>query len=90
MSDHLMSTRILSRQEEEYSAEMNCSSNFSLQESEKANFVNTSDIFPWFISRLRIFLYLSNPYEESYHFEDQVPDYHTEVSHSNTIVFACF
>ena len=32
---------------------------------------------------MRIFLYVSNPYEESFEFEDQVADYHTEVSHSS-------
>ena len=34
----------------------------------------------WLISRLRIFLYLSDPYEESFEFVHQVADYHTEVS----------
>ena len=34
----------------------------------------------WVVLRLRIFLYLSDPYEEMYEFQHQVPDYHTEVS----------
>ena len=34
----------------------------------------------WLFSRLRVLLYLSNPYEESFEFEDQVSDYQTEVS----------
>ena len=40
-----------------------------------------SEIFLWLFSRLRIFLYLSSPYEESFEFEHQVADYHTEVSY---------
>ena len=34
----------------------------------------------WMLSRLRIFLYISNPYEEMFESVDQVADYHTEVS----------
>ena len=42
--------------------------------------LNLSTVFPWLTSRLRIFLYLSNPYEESFQFPEQVVDYHTEVT----------
>lgn len=42
--------------------------------------LNTSAVLPWLYSRMRIFFYMSNPYEESFEFEDQVADYHTEVS----------
>lgn len=42
--------------------------------------VNYSNTLPWLISRLRPFLYLSDPREESFEAFDQVPDYHTEVS----------
>ena len=42
--------------------------------------LNTSAVIPWLYSRMRIFFYMSNPYEESFEFEDQVADYHTEVS----------
>lgn len=42
--------------------------------------LNTSGFLPWLISRSRIFLYLSDPYEESFEFEHQVADYHTEVT----------
>ena len=41
--------------------------------------INTSAISSWLFSRLRIFLYLSDPYEESFEFVHQVADYHTEV-----------
>ncbi len=44
---------------------------------------NISAIFLWLFSRLRIFLYLSSPYEESFEFEHQVADYHTEVNFNN-------
>ena len=36
-------------------------------------------ITKWFFSRLRVFFYLSDPYEESFEFVHQVADYHTEV-----------
>ena len=36
-------------------------------------------LFKWIISRVRFFIYASNPYEEMFEFEDQIPDYHTEV-----------
>ena len=49
-------------------------------EFEKTNFLNFSG---WALSRLRIFLYLSNPYEESFQYEHQVTDYHTEVQEKN-------
>lgn len=42
--------------------------------------LSVSTVLSWLFSRLRIFLYLSNPYEESFEFEHQVADYHTEVS----------
>lgn len=42
--------------------------------------LSLSTVISWLFSRLRIFLYLSNPYEESFEFEHQVADYHTEVS----------
>lgn len=41
---------------------------------------NVPAFLSWLFSRLRLFLYLSNPYEESFEFEYQVADYHTEVS----------
>lgn len=44
--------------------------------------LNTSAFLPWLVSRSRIFLYLSNPYEESFEFEHQVADYHTEVTYT--------
>lgn len=68
---------------------MNCH-NFSLvsaaHNSSLSRFKNESfnnsiiPVLPWLISRSRIFLYLSNPYEESFEFQEQVADYHTEVS----------
>lgn len=42
--------------------------------------IQVAGILPWLSSRLRVFLYLSSPYEESFEFDHQVPDYHTEVS----------
>ena len=59
------------------------------KELEKNNFFLASTIFPWFISRLRVFLYFSNPYEESFEFLEQVTDYHTEVPLHITYIFFC-
>ena len=42
--------------------------------------VNYTNALPWLISRLRPFLYLSDPREESFETVDRVPDYQTEVS----------
>jgi hypothetical protein len=41
---------------------------------------NYSHALPWLVSRLRIFLYLSDPREESFKSVHDVADYHTEVS----------
>ena len=41
---------------------------------------NNKNIFQWIISRVRFFIYASNPYEEMFESVDQMPDYHTEVS----------
>ena len=41
---------------------------------------NYTNALPWLISRLRPFLYLSDPREESFETVDRVPDYQTEVS----------
>ena len=40
---------------------------------------NATDVLPWLVSRLRIFLYLSDPREESFQHVHEVADYHTEV-----------
>ena len=48
--------------------------------------LNTTAVLPWLISRIRIFFYLSNPYEESFEFQEQVADYHTEVSNSLSLL----
>lgn len=44
------------------------------------HFANNGTFAKWIINRLRIFLYLSDPYEEMFETEDLVPDYHAEVS----------
>ena len=37
-------------------------------------------VFKWIFSRLRLFLYLSNPSDEAFEHQHQVADYHSEVS----------
>lgn len=48
--------------------------------------LSASKVLSWLFSRLRVFLYLSDPYEESFEYEHEVADYHTEVSDQ----FRCF
>ena len=49
-------------------------SNFTLKLASNRTFSR------WMINRLRIFLYISNPYEEMFESEAEVADYHEEVS----------
>ena len=45
-----------------------------------ADVLDDTRLLKWAISRLRTFLYLSNPMDEAFQFVHQVADYHTEVS----------
>ena len=47
--------------------------------SNNNSLTNYSSVLSWVISRSRIFLYLSSPYEESFQFQHEIPDYQTEV-----------
>ena len=48
--------------------------------------VDVAKIGKWVFSRLRVFFYLSDPNEEMFEFEQNVADYHTEVSQPVVVV----
>ena len=61
-----------------------CNAPLNLTSLSTADYFNSSAVLRWLISRLRIFLYLSNPYEESFQHENEIADYHTEVLYNAT------